>query len=588
MNKRSLFIGMIYFFGALGGLLFGFDTGVISGALLYITNDFQLTPFSEGLVVGGLLIGAAIGAGFCGMLSDKIGRKRSIILLGVLFTIGAWGTAFAPEVTTLVLFRVELGIAVGGASTLVPLYLSEMAPAVMRGRIAALNTVMCGIGLLSAYLVNYYYSSTGNWHYMLAWAVLPSVVLVAGMFFVPESPRWLLKNKGLQQARKVLALTRGEDMVDAEIEMIQHINKQKEGTFRELFQPSVFPIVLIGIGVAVGQQVIGTNTIFYYAPTVLAKAGSGSSSAILGTIMLGVANLIFTIVGILLVDKIGRRLPLMLGNIGMSLALVLLGVGVNFFSAPAWFLTVCLGLFMMSYSASWGMIAWIVLAEILPLRIRGRAMGVAGIIHWCSNFAVSFTFPLLLASLGIGYVYFMYAAIGIIAFLFVYKYVPETNGKTLEEIELELAQKYGPAAGEAFAATDTQACAWQEPLGKPEHVKYESTITEIGKFTLDFLKNEKKVILFNGDEVPPELVNMVVQHTESCLHESIRVGDAFTIGNQQYTVAAIGTIALHSLREKGHCTLVFSGKNKVELPGQIVLSGKLEPRFMVGDTIWCS
>lgn len=585
--KRNLYICVIYFFGALGGLLFGFDTGVISGALLYITNDFQLTPFLEGLVVGGLLIGAAIGAGFCGILSDKIGRKKSIILLGILFTIGAWGTAFAPDVMTLVLFRVELGIAVGGASTLVPLYLSEMAPAAMRGRIAALNTVMCGIGLLSAYIVNYIYSDTGNWHYMLAWAVVPSIVLVLGMFFVPESPRWLLKNRGLQEARAVLALTRSEDMLDAEIEMIQHINRQKEGTFRELFQPNVFPIVLIGIGVAVFQQVIGTNTIFYYAPTVLAKAGSGSSSAIFGTIMLGVANLVFTIVGILLVDKIGRRLPLMLGNIGMSLALVLLGVGVSFFEAPAWFLTVCLALFMMSYSSSWGMIAWIVLAEILPLRIRGRAMGVAGIIHWCSNFAVSFTFPILLASLGIGHVYFMYAAVGLIAFLFVYKYVPETNGKTLEEIEMELTHKYG-AAESPIAAVDTQACTSQALLDKPEYVKYESKIIEIGKFALEFLKSEKKIILFNGEDVPPELVNMVVQLADGRLHETIRVGDLFTLGNQQYAVKAIGSTSLQTLLEKGHCTFVFSGNNKVELPGQIVLSGKLEPRFMVGDTIWCS
>lgn len=442
MNKKTLYIGMIYFFGALGGLLFGFDTGVISGALLYITQDFQLTPFYEGLVVGGLLIGAAIGAGFCGMLSDKIGRKKSIILLGILFTIGAWGTAFAANVTNLVLFRVELGIAVGGASTLVPVYLSEMAPAAMRGRIAALNTVMCGIGLLLAYVVNFIYSATGNWHYMLAWAVVPSVILVIGMFFVPESPRWLVENSKVEEARKVLALTQSKNSVDVEIEEIKKTIDQKEGSFRELLQPNVLPIVLISIGVAVSQQIVGTNTIFYYAPTVLSKAGSGDSAAILGAIMLGIANLVFTFVGLLFIDKIGRRRPLMLGNIGMSSALILLGIGTTFFHAPAWFLTVCFALFMMSYSASWGMIMWTMLAEILPLRIRGRAMGVAGIIHWCSNFAVSFTFPMLLDLLGIGYVYFMYAAFGFLVFFFTYRYVPETNGKTLEQIEFELAAKY--------------------------------------------------------------------------------------------------------------------------------------------------
>lgn len=212
MKSTKVYISLIYFFGALGGLLFGYDTGVISGALLYIREDMGLSPFLEGLVVSGVLIGALIGAAFCGRFADRYGRKKAIIWLGVLFTIGAVGTGLAKGIGILLLFRIELGIAVGGASALVPLYLSEMAPAAVRGRVASLNTVMNAFGMLMAYLVNFVFSSSGRWDLMLILAVIPSFILMIGMFFMPESPRWLLQKKSESEARRILLLSRNTEM----------------------------------------------------------------------------------------------------------------------------------------------------------------------------------------------------------------------------------------------------------------------------------------------------------------------------------------------------------------------------------------
>ena len=261
MNKQKVYRWVIYCFGALGGLLFGYDTGVISGALLFIKKDMGLTPFLEGLVVSGVLIGALIGAAFSGPVADKYGRKKTIIMLGALFTIGAIGTAISSNVHTLIAFRIELGIAVGGASGIVPLYLAEMAPANIRGKVSSLNTIMNALGIFMAYLVNYMFAASENWHWMLGLAVIPSVLLMLGMFFMPESPRWLWQNVSENEARRVLSLTRYSHQVEEEIRSIMQIKTEKKVNLKLLFAPGLRSILFIGIGIAVFQQIIGTNTI---------------------------------------------------------------------------------------------------------------------------------------------------------------------------------------------------------------------------------------------------------------------------------------------------------------------------------------
>jgi sugar porter (SP) family MFS transporter len=441
MKSKKVYINVIYFFGALGGLLFGYDTGVISGALIFIKEDLGLTPFMEGLVVSGVLIGALAGAAFGGTLADRIGRKKLIIWLGALFSIGAIGTGLSPNVESLVLFRIVLGVAVGGASAIVPLYLSEMAPAAIRGRVASLNTLMNALGILMAYVINYVFSSSGRWDWMLLLAIVPSLLLMVGMLFMPESPRWLLQNEREEEARRVLLLTRDSDEIDLEIKSIKALKTEEKVPLSELFSPLMRPILLVGVGVAIFQQVIGTNTIIYYTPTILIDSGIGASSAIAGTIGIGIINVMFTIIGTVLIDRLGRKMLMLIGNIGMSLALGVLGVSTLFFQAPSWLLLGCLCLFMVAYSASWGMVAWVVLAEIFPLKIRGTAIGFASTCLWLANIAVSLSFPVLLESLGSSVLFLFYAVIGIAAFLFVLKFVPETKGKSLEEIEAEITAK---------------------------------------------------------------------------------------------------------------------------------------------------
>lgn len=441
MKSKKGYINLIYFFGALGGLLFGYDTGVISGALLFIKEDLGLTPFLEGLVVSGVLIGALVGAAFCGTFADRVGRKKTIIWLGALFSIGAVGTGLAGSVEMLILFRIELGVAVGGASAIVPLYLSEMAPAAIRGRVASMNTLMNAFGILMAYLINFAFSSSGRWDWMLLLAIVPSLLLMIGMLFMPESPRWLLQNEREAEARKILLLTRDADKIESEIRSIKEVRPEGKVPLSELFSPLMRPLLFIGVGVAIFQQIIGTNTIIYYTPTILTDSGMGSSSAIAGTIGIGIVNVLFTIIGILLIDKIGRRMLMLIGNVGMSIALGILGVSTLFFQAPSWLLLGCLCLFMVAYSASWGMVVWVVLAEIFPLKIRGTAMGFASTSLWLANIVVSLSFPVLLSSLGASVLFLIYATIGVAAFLFVLKFVPETKGKTLEEIEEEITSK---------------------------------------------------------------------------------------------------------------------------------------------------
>ncbi|MBV9453494.1 MAG: sugar porter family MFS transporter, partial [Rubrobacter sp.] len=265
----------IYFFGSLGGLLFGYDTGVISGALLFINKEFGLTPFLEGLVVASLLLGAAVGAASAGPLSDRLGRRNIIIIAAILFSIGAIGAALAPSVGMLVLFRVVLGFGVGAAALTVPLYLSEIAPTHIRGAISSLNQLNIVFGILFAYIVNALLASAGAWRWMLGLAVIPSFVLLIGMFFLPETPRWLVSQDRDEDARDVLRRSRDEETVEKEIQDIKEVERQEEGGLRELTASWVRPALVVAIGLAVFQQIIGINTIIYYAPTTLTNVGYG-------------------------------------------------------------------------------------------------------------------------------------------------------------------------------------------------------------------------------------------------------------------------------------------------------------------------
>src|SRR5215203_1399316 len=445
---------LIYFFGALGGLLFGYDTGVISGAILFINEELGLTPFLEGLVVASILLGAAVGAGSAGPLSDKLGRRNLILIAGVLFAIGALGAPLAPNVGVLVFFRVVLGLAVGAAALTVPLYLSEIAPTQIRGAISSLNQLMITVGILTAYIVNAILASGGAWRWMLGLAVVPAVILLIGMYFMPETPRWLVSQDRDDEAREVLRRDRSEEAVEKEIRDIREVEEQEEGGIRELLASWVRPALVVAIGLAVFQQIIGINTIIYYAPTTLTNVGYGNEAAIYANLIIGVINVGMTLVAIRLIDRVGRKPLLLTGLVGMVLSLTVLGLSSLLLPQPsnptdpaAIITLLCLGGFIVSFAATWGPTVWVMLPEVLPLRIRGTAMGVAIFLHWLANFAVSQTFPIFLASWGPGITFLGYAVIGVVAFVFVSALVTETKGRSLEQIEADLQQKARFASG---------------------------------------------------------------------------------------------------------------------------------------------
>ena len=443
----------IYFFGALGGLLFGYDTGVISGALLFIPNDFKLTPFLQGAIVAALLLGAMIGAAVAGRLSDRLGRKRLIIAAAIVFTAGALMAALSPTVAVLVAARFILGLAVGSAALVVPLYLAEIAPTEIRGAIASLNQLMIVVGILAAFIVNAILASSGDWRLMLGLAAVPSLILLVGMVFMPETPRYLVHAGEEHEAREVIEELPGDERPEERIEEIREVDQHEEGGtgLRGLLAAKwVRPALLVAAGLAAFQQFVGINTIIYYAPTTLTGVGFAKTSAIYANLIIGAINVAMTVIAIKLIDRVGRKPMLFAGVAGMVGSLLVLGISLSVLptphhpSDPAAIITlVCLATFIASFAATWGPVVWVMIPEVLPLSMRGTAMGVAVFFNWAANFAVSQTFPVLLSALGPGPVFLGYAGMGMLAAAFVKAMVTETKGRSLEEIEADLQRATG-------------------------------------------------------------------------------------------------------------------------------------------------
>ncbi|HEY2637296.1 MAG TPA: sugar porter family MFS transporter, partial [Solirubrobacteraceae bacterium] len=388
----------VYFFGALGGILFGYDTGVISGAILFINKDFGLSPFLQGAVVSGLLLGAMVGSALAGPLTDRLGRRNLIIAAAITFTIGALGAAAAPSAGVLIAARFVIGLAVGTAALVVPLYLSETAPTEIRGAVASLNQLMIVVGILVAYVVNAILASSGNWRLMVGLAVVPSLVLLVGMFFMPETPRHLVRTGEEEEAREVLEELRDDDP-EQELREIREIEQEEEGGgLRELTAKWLRPALIVAVGLAAFQQLVGINTIIYYAPTTLTNVGYGDTGAIYANIAIGVLNVAMTIVAIRIVDRVGRKPMLIGGAVGMAAVLTVLGVSLAALPTPhhpgdpaAIITLICLAAFIVAFAVTWGPVVWVMLPEVLPLSVLGAGMGVAVMLNWGANFAVAQT-----------------------------------------------------------------------------------------------------------------------------------------------------------------------------------------------------
>jgi SP family galactose:H+ symporter-like MFS transporter len=446
-GRQRRFVRLAAAITATGGLLFGYDTGVISGALLFIKEDFApVSDFLQGVIVSFLLVGAVTGALTGGPLSDRVGRRPTVLLAASIFAVGAIAAAVAPSAGFLIFARFILGLGVGLASLVVPLYIAEIAPPETRGALVSLNQLMITIGILFSYIVGVAFTPIEGWRYMFAVAVIPALILGIGMFTLPESPRWLVKNGMLDKARSVLLLSRVEADVETEMQQMEEIERierqQAEVGYKELLAPWIRPALIIGVGLAIFQQITGINTVIYYAPTILEKVGFSAGGAIAATALgVGVVNVGFTILAVYVVDRVGRRPLLLIGLVGMTVSLGLLGVvfSLGATSGVAGLLaTICLALYIASFAISLGPIFWLMISEIYPLNMRGSAMSIAALCNWGSNFIVALIFPVLLATFGGAGSFWLFAAIGIVAWIFVYFMVPETKGRSLEEIESDL------------------------------------------------------------------------------------------------------------------------------------------------------
>lgn len=464
------FVKVVALIATLGGLLFGYDTGVISGALLFMGTELHLTPFTTGLVTSSLLFGAAFGALLSGQLANAAGRKKIILCLAVIFAIGAIGTAMAPDINWMVFFRLVLGVAVGGAAATVPVYIAEIAPANKRGQLVTLQELMIVSGQLLAYISNSAFheiwGGESTWRWMLAVATLPAVLLWFGMMFMPDTPRWYAMKGRLAEARRVLERTRRQEDVEWELlEITETLDEHRslgKTKLREIMTPWLFKLFMIGIGIAVIQQLTGVNTIMYYAPTVLTSVGMTDNAALFATIANGAVSVLMTFVGIWMLGKIGRRPMTMIGQFGCTACLVFIGA-VSYLlpetvngqpdAFRAYMVLVGMLLFLSFQQGALSPVTWLLLSEIFPTRLRGIFMGGAVFSMWIANFLISLFFPILLSWVGLSGTFFIFAGIGVFGSLFVIKYVPETRNRSLEQIEHYLHDKLDTKEGKAARAS---------------------------------------------------------------------------------------------------------------------------------------
>ncbi|CAL1517917.1 sugar porter family MFS transporter [Chitinophaga sp. MM2321] len=440
---NASYIFLVSMVSALGGLLFGFDTAIISGAINFIEPYFKLNEYSLGWAVSCILVGCVIGAAIAGKLCDLWGRKKTLLLCGFLFAVTGIGTAMAHSLTVFVFFRIAGGLAVGTAAMAAPMYIAETVPAALRGRMVSLYQLAIVFGILLAYFSNYLLADAGenNWRWMFASQVLPSALFFGFMFLVPESPRWLIKMERKNEATVILTKVGGTEYSNLELaaieESFQHEHKEK---FTDLWLPAFRPLLWMGIIIAIFQQVTGINAILYYAPEIIKKTGVNNENALLQTIGIGIIMAMFTLVAIWLVDRAGRKILLQIGCAVMGLSLIGVATCFHFRYFDNYLVLLFLMLYIAGFSASLGAVTWVILSEIFPNRIRGLALSVSTLLLWIADFAASFTFPILNEKFGVEITLLIFSTLCIIYYIYINQKIPETKGKTLEELEKMLVK----------------------------------------------------------------------------------------------------------------------------------------------------
>lgn len=458
----------------LGGLLFGYDTGVINGTQFYFSKYFELTGWLKGFIVSSALLGALLGAATAGMISKAIGRKKSLIIAAILFAVSAWGSglpSMLPEsMSLMVFFRILGGIAIGMASMNAPMYIGEIAPAKIRGTLVTYYQMAVVIGFFVVFLVTYFIGSglseeqniDYGWRYMFWSELIPALAFLLLLFMVPKSPRWLMIKGNEEEAKNVLVAIHGQEVADREfVEIKESIQQEGKVKKASIFQKSLFPIVVIGTVLSVLQQFTGINAVLYYGADIFEQAlGFGKEDILLQQILLATVNLLFTFIAMFTVDKLGRKPLLIIGGFGMLAGFLIMGFTLYFSdysqinsagaptisSAEGIICLIGILMFIGSFAMSMGPIVWVLLAEIFPNRIRSTAMAIAVAAQWLANYFVSQTFPIIVESDANRLVtdggtwnnslpYFIFSAFIIFIVFFTWKWIPETKGKTLEEME---------------------------------------------------------------------------------------------------------------------------------------------------------
>ena len=449
MDKNKNYILFIALSAALGGLLFGYDTAVISGAIGNLTEYFQLNPVEIGWAISSALVGCLIGAFFSDYLSNRLGRKTTMIITAILFILNSIGTALPNSFTMFVIFRIIGGIGVGIASMVVPMYIAEIAPPKRRRALVGNYQLAIVIGIVVVYFVNYFIALQGDahwnltigWRWMFGSEIIPSVLYLVFIFLIPESPRWLLqKGKSTEAITVLQKINTDKDAVQVQKEIQNSLQQEDKNQWKYLANPLFKKALFVGVGLSILQQLTGINAILYYAPEIFKSLGSAADTSLLETSILGVVNLIFTLLAIKWVDKMGRKPLLYIGSIGMTIALAAVGSFIYYDAVGNWVLPFLL-LFMASFSISWGPIVWVLLSEIFPNKIRSLALAISVFIQWVANFVVTQFFPTLVENQWLNdtfngaFPFYLFSVICLFSLFFVWKKIPETKNKTLEQME---------------------------------------------------------------------------------------------------------------------------------------------------------
>lgn len=446
-NDSGSFIYTLFisFVAAVGGLLFGFDTGVISGAIPFVTAEFSLNTYQVGFAVSNLMIACTVGALFAGPITDKFGRKIVLILAALLFIVSALLSAVPRSYTELVIARFIGGLAVGIASVLSPMYIAEISPAAIRGLLVAINQLAIVVGILVSYLSNWLLVDIGpnNWRWMFAAEALPAGLFMILLFAIPESPRWLIKRGDIERAKAIFTRVGGSKHAEAEMKEVVATISHEKGKVTELFKPGLRRPMIIAVLLALFAHITGVDVITYYGPTIFLEAGFGQASdALLASVVIGLVNLTFTIIGMSTVDKFGRKILLLIGFIGMTISMALFGFVFVTKAIGGILMVIPALLFMASFCLSVGVVIWVYTSEIFPTKIRGSAMSIATMVLWLGNVIIAQVFPVMMEAIG-GKVFYVFSALSAIAFVFVLVMLPETKGRTLEDIETMWAPQKG-------------------------------------------------------------------------------------------------------------------------------------------------